>query len=269
MIAALAEGVLAREEIARLREHIEECPACRQELKLASLTLAEEAGGDAVVREAKPNRWWLGVATLVLVPLGAWIWQSRSRTPIEMLAEAAPRSARVVEPRLSGGFRWAPYRGVERGSDAAADVQRLKLGGAAGSVIDEAQRDPSAAAQHAAGVAYVLIERPDEAIARLRRAAEASPNEAKIWSDLAAAQFVAALQQEQPSRLTPALASADRALSIDPRNAEALFNRALILGRMGVADAGHAAWERYLAIDATSGWAGEAREHLRELPRSP
>lgn len=263
VIAAMAEGKLARAEIAPLLEHVEECPACRNELKLASITLAEE-------RDAAPRRWWIAAAAaaiLLLLP-AAWFWQFRSRTPIETLAAAAPKSARILEPRLSGGFSWAPYRGALRSADPATEAQKLKLGGAAGSVIEDAQRDESAAAQHAAGVAYVLIEKPKEAVERLRRAATARGNDPKIWSDLAAAQFVGALQLQAPSMFPEALASADRALSIDPRHAEALFNRALILQRMGLVDRERAAWERYLAVDAESAWAEEARKHLHDLPRT-
>lgn len=263
IIAAMAEGKLARTQIARMLEHIEECPACREELRLASVTLEEEA---------TPRRWMpLAVAAgllLVLIP-GAWIWNARrSRSPIDSLASLAPRSSRIIEPRLSGGFAYAPYAGRLRGSDAEADAQRLKLGGAAGSVIEDAQRNPSADAQHAAGVAYVLIEKPKEGMERLRTAAARTPRDAAVWSDLAAAQYAAALQLETPSLLPEALASADRALSIDAKRTEALFNRALILERLGLLEQARAAWDRYLAADPASAWSIEARKHLDALPRT-
>lgn len=263
VIASMAEGSLARAEIAPLLEHIAECPDCRMELHAASLTIAEE--------KAKPNRWWLAVAAaaaILAVISVIWFRQMQSRSPLETLAAAMPTSVRVIEPRLSGGFAWAPYRGALRGGDAATDAQKLKLGGAAGSVIEEAQRDRSAPMQHAAGIAYVLIEKPKEGVERLRRAAEASPHDANLWSDLAAAQFVDALQSQQPSMLPQALASADRALAIDPKNAAALFNRALILERLGLFGQARAAWERSLAADAKSEWANEARKHLHDLPRT-
>ena len=258
----MAEGKLARREIAPLLEHVEECAACRTELRLASLTLEEEA---------QPRNWWLAAAAavlLVLVP-AAWMWQARrARSPIETLAALAPKSARVIEPRLSGGFEWAPYVGAMRGNDAATDAQRLKLGGAAGTVIEEAQGNASPGAQHAAGVAYVLIDKPKEGVERLRAAAARAPRDAAVWSDLGAAQFTAALQLETPSLLPEALASTDRALSIDARNAVALFNRALIVERLGLIDQARAAWDRYLAVDASSSWAREARAHLNALPRT-
>lgn len=257
----MAEGSLARGEIASLLEHVAECPDCRMELKAAHATIAEE--------RATPNRWWLAAAAAAIVAVISLVWfgQIRSRTAIDRLVAAAPKSVRVVEPRLSGGFPWAPYHGTFRGGDPATDAQKLKLAGAAGLVIDEAQRDGSTPVQHASGVAYVLIEKPNEAMERLRRASEASPGDASIWSDLAAAQLVAALQSQQPSLLPQALASADRALAVEPERAEALFNRALILERLGLFAQARSAWERYLAADARSEWANEARKHLNGLPR--
>ncbi|MFP5247485.1 MAG: hypothetical protein ACLGH0_12395, partial [Thermoanaerobaculia bacterium] len=182
--------------------------------------------------------------------------------------EVAPQLARVIEPRLSGGFAYAPYAGAMRGTDPAVEAQRLKLAGAAGSAIERAQSDSSADAQHAAGLAFVLVEKPNDAIARLCGVATQNPQNAAAWSDLAAAQYAAALQLDTPSLLPEALASADRALAIDAKHPEALFNRALILGRLGLTAQARAAWERYLAVDATSPWANEARAHLSALPRT-
>jgi CHAT domain-containing protein len=263
VIAAMAEGKLARREIAPLLDHVEGCAACRTELQLASLTLEEEA---------QPRTWWRAAAAavvlLALMP-AAWMWYvHRSRSPIERLAALAPTSAREIEPRLSGGFGYAPYLGALRGTDATADAQHLKLDGAAGSAIEDAERNSSTDAQHAAGVAYVLIDKPKEAVDRLRNAAARAPRDAALWSDLGAAQFAAALQLESPSLLPAALASTDRALSIDPRNAVALFNRALVLERLGLIDQARSAWDRYLAVDVSSSWAGEARAHLNALPRT-
>src|SRR5688572_26681899 len=122
-IAAMAEGKLTRREIAPLLEHIEECTSCRTSLKLAHQAIEEEE------LEASPRpwrAWWLAAAVFLILPGLAWWWNA-TRSPIATLAAAAPRSARVVEPRLSGGFAWAPYQGVMRGSDAAAEAQRLKL----------------------------------------------------------------------------------------------------------------------------------------------
>jgi tetratricopeptide (TPR) repeat protein len=218
-------------------------------------------------RARSESRWWMAaVAAAMLIAVIAFPLLRRRNDPIARLIALAPASARQVEPRLSGGFAWAPYRGPMRSTDSAADAERLKLGGAAGDAIDRAQRDGSEQAQHAAGIALVLVDQPAQAVDRLRIVAEQSPNDVHVWSDLAAARYAAAVELQRPSLLPEALAAADRALRIDPKSAEALFNRALILEHLGPAGEARKAWLRYLDVDSSSSWATEARAHLGELP---
>jgi tetratricopeptide (TPR) repeat protein len=65
------------------------------------------------------------------------------------------------------------------------------------------------------------------------------------------------------------LATANRALEIDRLMPEALFNRALALQMLGMADDARTAWQSYLTIDDRSGWADEARARLRILSNRP
>ena len=260
-IAMIAEGKLPRRELEPHVAHIAECVQCTTELKLVRETLAEEA----LETDSPARMWWIAAAAaVVIVASGVLYWQPRS--PLETLTSLAPRSARIVEPRLSGGFAWAPYSGPQRSSGGESETERLKLGGAAGEVIERTAGDPSPEAQHAAGIAFLMIERPADAAARLRAATEKSPDDAGPWSDLAAAQYASALQLQQPSLLPQALASADRAIAIDARHPEALFNRALILERLGLVEPARTAWERYLDVDSASPWATEARARLAALP---
>jgi CHAT domain-containing protein len=260
MLAAFAEGKLPRRDIPALYAHIDGCPRC----------MAAIEGTNAEIGAQPASRVpWLAVAAAVAVallsiPIVRMILDRRAESPAARLVSLAPRSARIVEPRLSGGFPWAPYEGPLRAGDPAADTRRLKLDGAAGEIIDEAEHSPSA--QHAAGIALVLIERPLDAAARLHAAAERTPADARVWSDLAAAQYSAAARLDRPSLYPEALVSADHALRIDPRFAEALFNRALILERLGTTGAARAAWEHYLRTDPSSPWAVEARERRQRLP---
>src|SRR5204863_111044 len=107
------------------------------------------------------------------------------RSPIDRLVALTPNTARVVEPRLTGGFRWSPYHGSERAiGNPTSDPVRMKLDGAAGELIERAQRDTSAQAQHDAGIAMVLTQNSAEGIARLESAAKTAPS-AQTWSDLA------------------------------------------------------------------------------------
>jgi len=264
VLAAFAEGRLSRDEAAGVLAHIDECDDCMATLEALNETIATR---NVVVM--KPRRtWWLAAAAAVAIGIAALFVVREQRSPMTRLIALTPANARPVEARLSGGFPWASYRGPMRADDAATDPQKMRLIGTAGDIVAAADRDKSAEAQKAAGVALLVIDQPLPAIERLRAAVQASPNDAAAWSDLAAAQYSAALRMNRPSLLPEALVSADRALRLDARNAEARFNRALILERIGLLQEARAAWTRYLEVDATSQWAVEARERLAKLEAS-
>lgn len=258
-IAALAEGHLHGAERMAVLAHVDGCRSCMEDLKDANAHIAEE-------RSRRP--WWIAIAAAAMIAaifVTRPLWQ-RHTSPLERLVQLAPVEQRNVETRLTGGFAWAPYRGSNRATEEAANVERFKLVGETATLLERAQTEKSAAAQHAAGIALLLIDRPDEAIARLQAAAERAPSDAKIWSDLASAIYASALRFGRASLYPQALASADRALRADAKSAEALFNRALILERMGLTEEARAAWQRYLEVDGSSPWANEARDRLRRLP---
>ena len=265
-LAAFAEGALTQDEIQPVLAHLEHCPRCLYALEQTSKLLDEASGDAAVHHPSRRGTWWLALAaTLAVVVAGLIALRLPDRqSPMTRLVSLTSGSPRSIEPRISGEFAWARYDGPMRG-DAASDTRRMKLAGVAGELVDQAEREGSTDAQHAAGIALVLIERPLDAVARLRAAAERAPANARLWSDLAAAEYTAALQLVRPSLYPEALASADRALSIEPRLPEALFNRALTLERLGLPLVAREAWERYLAIDPSSRWAEEAREHVARL----
>jgi CHAT domain-containing protein len=106
------------------------------------------------------------------------------------------------------------------------------------------------------------------AIDRLDKAAKDSPS-AQTWSDLAAARYAAASELGRAALYPQALAAADAALKLDPNLPEALFNRALIIERLGLIQEARTAWNRYLSADPSSKWADEARRHLAALPAVP
>jgi CHAT domain-containing protein len=272
-LAAFAEGRLSAADAAAVVAHLDTCDDCTRDAALGMQAAEEEedanADEPAPANVVRPRRWmpWVAAAAaaILLVLLLPVIREAVQPRGIDRLVGLAPRSARVVEPRLTGGFAWSPYRGVPRSSGTSADPERMKLAGAAGELAERAQHDPAAEAQHDAGVAMVLTQNYDDAMARLEAAASTSPS-AQIWSDLAAARYAAAADQGRAALYPRALAAADEALRLDPRLGEALFNRALILERMGLVDAARRAWTRYLGADASSKWAEEARTRLADLP---
>jgi tetratricopeptide (TPR) repeat protein len=255
-LAAFAEGRQERASMPEVLAHVEVCPSCYAALAAAVDSLPEPA--------SSPRRVWIlaAAAAIVVVLFGTAILRQRagSASAIDRLVALSPRDARLLEPRLSGGFAWAAYRGPMRSEAVRKDTKLLKLSGAAAEVIEAGE------SEHAVGVAHLLIDDSLEAVERLRAASAHAPNDATILSDLGAAQYSAAAQLGRASLYPEALASAERALRTDPRLPEALFNRALVLERMGLTDAAREAWQRYLDVDGSSPWANEARARLAKLP---
>jgi len=261
-MVAFIEGRLAPDELKSVTEHLRGCRDCRTVVtETARFEGEEERGAGPLPRRegagwrTRPTWQWLAAAAAIAAIVIAFPFlRHRDTNPIARLIEIAPREHRVVEARLSG-FPWARLQAPSRGN-AVPDPADLRLAGAAGEVLEK-----SAGRGYSAGVAYLLIGRSHESIAALEQAA----TDAQSWNDLAAARYAAATQEERPSQLVEALADVDHALRIDPKLAEARFNRALILERMGIREKAREAWQQYLEVDPSSGWSIEARAHLRAL----
>lgn len=260
-MTAFIEGTLPRPELAIVTQHLAACRECRVVVGETAQFERDEERRRTSARRI-PVTWLAAAAAVVILSILLVNPIGRKPSPVAILLDAAPREHRTVEPRL-GGFPWARLQAPQRGS-VAPDPANLKLGGAAGTVLEQTAGQTAPASRHGAGLANLFIGRSSDAIAALEQAASSS-NEASIWNDLAAARYVAAIADERAAQLPMALAAADRALQLEPRLPEALFNRALILERMELRDQARTAWQQYLAVDSASGWAVEAREHMRRL----
>src|SRR5438270_3392975 len=263
LLAMFAEGKLTAGEAKEVAGHVAECAPCLRIVGAVNETLRDEE------REPWYRTRWLAIAAVVAcaVVAGLFVFRttSRSSSPVARLVELSPRNARPVEARLTGGFQWAPYRGPVRATESEVSAQQMKLTGAAGDLIEQSEHDRSPLVQHAAAEALVVTGDPQPAIDRLRALATASPANADLWNDLAAAEAATAARLGRPSLYPDALAATDRALQQNPKHPEALFNRAVILERLGLVAQARAAWQRYLEIDPSSPWAVEARERLSRI----
>jgi CHAT domain-containing protein len=267
-LAAFVAGKLSGEELSMTANHLLECDDCRAIVREVAY-VAREEGEPASVVEVRPRRmaWWLtaaAAAVACVAYLASRVPERRDTDGIRLLVDAAPRDGRYVEPRLTGGFPWAPMRPVFRSTEGALDAGQMKLVGAAGAVLERTGRDESPEAKHAAAIAHLVAGRPDDAATRLTELANATADP-RVWSDLAAARYQSALQSEDPSRLPAALAAADAALRLDADLPEALFNRALIVERLGLREPARAAWQRYLTVEPNGEWAREAATRLKKL----
>src|SRR5215472_1901831 len=107
------------------------------------------------------------------------------------------------------------------------------------------------------GIAYLVTGDVDRSLPALEEAADRLPADAVVLSDLGAGYLVRAARHDQPQDFVKALAMADRAVKLDPDLPEAWFNRGYALERLSLIDEARRAWQDYLKIDNTSGWASE------------
>ncbi|HEY6332431.1 MAG TPA: hypothetical protein VI756_24110 [Blastocatellia bacterium] len=254
------------------RDAINVQPAARQVLSWLSLPVkAGEFGRPAVLR----------VAAILLVASGVAfvLWSISSnrgdlREGLQALGQAY-NEARPSEYRISG-LPYAPAD-VVRGTQSEKDSRYREL--AERLLIKAAAKHPDARSQDALGKLYLAEGRTDQAISEFRAALSLSPESpSPIYNDLGAALLQRAGQLRprqsgddpapEKQALDEALRSLDRALEANQDFGDAIFNRALCYERMALTTQAQAEWERYLQVDPHSGWALEAKEHLRHLSDS-
>jgi CHAT domain-containing protein len=166
---------------------------------------------------------------------------------------------RTLQPRLSGAQTWQRCRQYLRANrvveeTACGDTPAAPPPVQACRVIDSREDALS-----------VLADEPhctDSAVVALERFADADPT---VRSDLAAAYYVRAQRNDQPSDFLEALSAADRAIAAAPRQASAHFNRALIQEALGLTDEAIASWDEFLTLERSGDWAAEARDHRQRL----
>jgi CHAT domain-containing protein len=272
VLGAFLEGRATAAERAEVVEHLAVCDVCIGHVR-ETREATRESSVTPFVPPSRFRRPWHLVAAAAVIAVLALVARNRFVGPgaaadVDALIAAAPASYRTVEPRLTG-FRWAALQHVRGAESPQSDPERLKLGGVAGEVLADARGRDTADARRAAGVASLLVNDSARAVEELQRATRQDPEDAESWNDLAAALYTSAVRQRRASDLSRALAATDRALRLRPEFAEARFNRALVLDRMGLQNEAVAAWRAYLELDADSQWAAEARRHLQQWPAAP
>ncbi len=182
---------------------------------------------------------------------------------------------RPVEGRLSWEFSYASYKGTNMAvsmADTARDPGPAQPGPPSRGVSQaereieraiEGQQSPEAHGTRA--ILHLLRGQTDRAVRELDKACRLAPKDAHLLSDLAAALLARAGEKEDPHDLVLALATADKALTVDHQLPEAHFNRALALEKLFLFTSAKSAWEAYLQLDSASGWAREARTRHAEL----
>jgi CHAT domain-containing protein/tetratricopeptide (TPR) repeat protein len=188
------------------------------------------------------------------------------------IACGAPRQEEIrpVEPRLTEEASYVPCRIDEDASDLVPDAVCGTQ-----SRVPERNEDPPAAdgvlrggttSSEWAGREIALgdllevggLDELNLGIRLQEEATAADPHDARGWSDLAAVYLVRAQRADEPRDLLRAYEAASRALRENGFLVEARFNQALALEHLFLRDVAHAAWQDYLKLVRTSGWAKEA-----------
>ncbi|HEY7513839.1 MAG TPA: zf-HC2 domain-containing protein, partial [Vicinamibacteria bacterium] len=282
LIAAHADRRLAGEERSRMDQHLAQCSRCfeiySETLLFKEDTEPQPKGGSRVIPFlAKRPAFQIaaGLAAALVLAAGLSFVGNRSgfrvlpASPVAELVQAVGER-RLVEPRLTGGFRYGRLLVMRSGEGPQGlDAQPPAVLAAVARIRERAEKDPSPEALGALGVTYLVSGDVGAAVKALESATAQKTDDPRLWSDLAAAYLARARQADEPADIPKALEAAERAIELKDPPVEAWFNRALALEALHLDDAAKKAWEDYIARDATSGWADEARQHLEALAAKP
>jgi len=233
-----------------------------------------ESGGRSTSPGFAQARLWLTAAALLLIGCGIALWRAlprQSNIDKGLAALASAFEKRPISVRITA-LGYLP-RPDTRGDDRTIPNQR-RLEQARGLLATEAADRPDVKSLRALGSLYLMERRVDDAIKQLDEAQKLAPDDAQLCNDLGAAYLEKAneLQKESSSKgaeeLSSALEFIDRALKVDPASPPARFNRALLHESMKLTVKAKEDWQDFLNIDSVSGWADEAREHLKALQDS-
>jgi tetratricopeptide (TPR) repeat protein len=278
-LAAFIDGRLDPATRRAVIEHLAQCSECY------SVFMAATADGVAAappVRVQTTSRAWYAVgATAVAAAIAIVLLVTPIRDRllhrdegIESLARAAP-DERTVDGRLTG-FPYQRQAAVKRGTEAdpLRDPRNAALFTAAAHVQRSASERPTIDNLHALGVANLLLGNADAAIDVLHRAlleqtgqrsvpaAIDECRDAALLGDLSAALAARAQNQRRLADAAEAVRCAERAWR-EGKTPEAAWNRAVAVEALNGRLRARAAWRDYLAIDATSPWAAEARQRMQ------
>lgn len=282
-LGAYLEGRVSAEERQEIQAHLATCADCFDAFAESAEALhaqppqtrAPQEGQTTPPRrpvagmEGKKLNWtrtiWLtGLVSAAALTMVTWMGVERFRPSPRQTSEfqvivSAMRDGRPTEGRLSGELPYGPAPSPTRAGDSPVS-QSARLEAAVARVESQLAGDRGAEAQCTLGEALLAVHRVQDAIVVFEAAAARNAGDAALQNDLAAAYLERGIRTSAASDFERALGSVDRARAIASDRPEALFNRALALERLDRRQEAMAAWQEYLARDASSEWAREARE---------
>ncbi|HEY2092457.1 MAG TPA: CHAT domain-containing protein [Thermoanaerobaculia bacterium] len=292
-LAAFIDGRLDEETRKRVVAHVADCEECYGTV-MASGALQHADEKPLIVSRLRSwkalsisSRSIAAAAVIAMVIFRAPLrdryrdYTYERRTGIRGIVDAANLTAsRDIAGRLSGPFEYKPLV-ILRGPGDDSDKWSLK--GAAGALRSDVGRDASADKLHGLGVAHLLVGEYDAAVDALEDAlaketgeansprAIAECRDARLLTDLSAAYAARSADthssHDAPGSSQDALAAddaAERAWALE-QSPQAAWNRAIAAESMHARPLAIQAWRDYLALDSSSRWSAEARDHLSSL----
>lgn len=282
-LAAYLDGRLEQDEREPITTHVADCEMCYFVVTESAQTQAPAAMQRDQAAPSTARRWWasksvaaasfaagaLAAAAMLWLTVSGGLPRSRSDSmalhrslALHAALVAAVGNERLVEPRLTGGFAYGPLRSTVQLDQSFVAHVSPDVRIAAAQIEMENLANRTALTLGLLGAAKMALGDIDGAVTVLEEAADRPTPNPRTLSDLAAAYIIRATRTNQLDDFTKALAAADRAVKADPKLVEAWFNRAYALERLSLVEV-RDAWADYLKVDNQSGWADEARSHLR------
>ena len=205
---------------------------------------------------------WLAIALFLIIALAVGILIANKVRGSDVdrgtraLIEAFSKQ-RLIEPRLSGGFKGSEFKPSR---DGASGIKTVDLEQARGLIMDAVARgDPGA------DLAYARLllsqgEKLREGLKYLRRAVASAPDSAEAHNDLGVCLIL-------QGKLEAAIDEFDAALQQKADMPEALLNRAQCYQRLLLRDTAHTDLSRVSEIEQDKSWIGEIKRRVEEVSR--
>ena len=204
----------------------------------------------------------LEILVLIIAALGLGIilWfifsDSAAESGTKALVEAYSKR-RLIEPRLSGGFRASVY---DPAPGDPTNIDTAKLDDAKRYFFKAVNNSKDKQAWHAYARMLIAGRQNNKAMALLRPLAADQGASAEIHNDYGACLF-------EQGKMEDAIDEFGRALEKDPKFREALFNRALCYQRLQLRDGARDDLTRLQDIERDEGWMDESKRRLGEVTR--
>ena len=205
---------------------------------------------------------WLAIAAflIIAVPIGILITNKLRGSDVDRGTRAlidAFSKQRLIEPRLSGGFKGGEFRPSR---DGASEIKTGELERARGLIMDAVARGDPRADLTYARLLLSQGEKPREALKYLRRAVASAPESAEAHNDLGVCLIL-------QGKLEDAIDEFDVALRHKADMAEALLNRAQCYQRLLLRDTAHTDLSRVSEVERDKSWLAEITRRVEEVSR--